>query len=348
MAPDPEYGSDVFVARGDLRFEWAPVRKGRPAYSSAQDELEQAIGAVIYEYSRLSAGFEAERAGLAKPSSGENAGFEDLVPQWQSLRGVLFSDSKRKTVDWDQWIWRRYRHEFGAPRMRELYGEAAASKGLQIGARLVADGRGLVSSRQSKFADTTRASELLKDLASLISLLHRASRTHTHGRNALTLDHRGYPVNPSASAIAELKGGRAGIRHDERPDMVRLTELAFRYRFDPTFLFSNLSFLGAHFAAAMAAGVAERRGEYVPDADAHYGLLGLINEDGDRNLDAEAVDARNCLRAVVPPELFAAATRQEPPPAVSDDSYRKYRDFAQRKGRTAKFLPKREAKSPPA
>lgn len=343
LPPESSGKSDIFVATRDLRFEWAPVQAGRRPYSSTHEELQEAIGAMIYEYNRLAAGFQAQRAELAEPAYGEIAGFEDLAPEWQDLRSVLFHFSKRKGEDWDETIWRRFRRELGASRMRVLHGEAPSSKELEVGARLVTEGRHLaLTSTSKKFRDTKRAKLLLEDLGAFISLLHRESRLQAQGVNAIKLNPHGYPIDASLSAIAALKGGRSSVRHDQRPDLKRLTELAVRYRFDPVYLFGDISFLAPHFAAAMAVGVAVRRGEYTPDADAHYGLLGLLNKNADRHLDTELVSARSWLRSVVQPELFAAATQNEPPPAIAPYIYRRHRDFVRGKGRAAKFSRKDE------
>lgn len=328
-----------FVAIETLRFEWAPTQKGRRPYSSTEYELHQAIGAVLYQYNRLAAGF-AHRSGFVDPSYGELAGFEDLATAWQGLREVLFSDLKRKGEDWDATIWRRFKRDLGAPRMRALHGEEPNSEELQVGLRLVEEGRDLACNRRWRlFSDTPRSNELLEELKILVALLHRASR-QKQGVTTLTLDPQGYPLTPSASAMAELRGGRAGMRYDQRPDALRLTKIAFSHRFDPTFLFGDLEFLGAHFALAMAAGVAARRGEYIPDADAHYGLIGLMDTDADKHLNAEILEARAWLRFIAHPELVAAAALREPPPAISLYDYRRYRDFVRGKGRAAMFYPK--------
>lgn len=186
LPPESSGKSDIFVATRDLRFEWAPVQAGRRPYSSTHEELQEAIGAMIYEYNRLAAGFQAQRAELAEPAYGEIAGFEDLAPEWQDLSSVLFHFSKRKGEDWDETIWRRFRRELGASRMRVLHGEAPSSKELEVGARLVTEGRHLaLTSTSKKFRDTKRAKLLLEDLGAFISLLHRESRLQAQGVNAI-------------------------------------------------------------------------------------------------------------------------------------------------------------------
>lgn len=297
-----EPGLDVWVLGRWVGLELRPdAAAGNWSESAGVRSAKTALGAQIY---RLEALYKGATRGLPSAASSRRVDIhvfcaEHIRPR---LEGILRATGSRAAGEtWGDYIG-ELRDEFGAPLLRQLYGELAGRRArLTIGTRWQREGaqHPLAGELSKLDRDTPFWGKELALLLFAADLLGRAVIRDRDGE--AVANREGWLTDEAMAAIVDI---------DAHPDFDLAVEAALRWQVNPATAFHRLGAYGGLFDAAISLGIHERLQRAELYGLAGPGIRALVRLGDDDRLDPEFIQSCHRLRDRLPQALIDLAERE--------------------------------------